>query len=91
MELNFDKDNNFLKENNLSLDLIKQIIFARVEEILEISTQNVKLNKSNKNTGELKLILTGEGSRILDNNFKENISFLSDINLLEETTLDVCE
>ena len=91
VKLNFDKDNNFLKENNLSLDLIKQIIFARVEEILEISTQNVKLNKSNKNPGELKLILTGEGSRILDNNFKENISFLSDINLLEETTLDVCE
>ncbi len=90
-KLNFDKENNFLKENNLSLDLIKKIIFARVEEILEISTQNFNLNKSKEDTKELKLVLMGEGSRILDNKFKENISFSRDIDLLEETTLDICE
>ena len=90
-KLNFDKDNNFLKENNLSLDLIKKIIFARVEEILEISTQYFKLNKLHKDSSELKLILMGEGSRILDNKFKENISFSRDIDLLEETSLDICE
>ena len=90
-KLNFDKDNNFLNDNKLSLDLIKKIIFARVEEILEISTKFFKLNKDGEDLSHLKLILMGEGSKILDNKFKESISFTRDIDLLEETTLDICE
>ena len=33
----------------------------------------------------------GEGSKILDTRFKDSISFSSDIDLLEETTHDICE
>ena len=35
------------------------------------------------------MILTGEGSEILDNTFKEKISFLHDVDLLEETVQDI--
>ena len=32
----------------------------------------------------------GDGSKILDNKFKEKISFSNDVDLLEETTIDIC-
>ena len=35
--------------------------------------------------------LMGEGSKILDTKFKESISFSNDIDLLEESTVDICE
>ena len=91
VKLNFDKDDNYLNENNLSVDLIKKIIFARIEEILEISIKFFELNKDSNRSDQLKLILMGEGSKILDNKFKDNISFSNDIDLLDETTLDICE
>jgi len=91
VKLNFDKDDNYLNENNLSIDLIKKVIFARIEEILEISIKFFKLNKDSNRSDQLKLILMGEGSKILDNKFKDNISFSNDIDLLDETTSDICE
>lgn len=36
------------------------------------------------------MILMGEGSKILDNKFKDMISFSRDIDFLEETFKDVC-
>ena len=33
----------------------------------------------------------GEGSKILDNKFQDKISFFKEINLLEESTLEICE
>ena len=33
----------------------------------------------------------GEGSKILDNKFKEKISFSNEIDLLEESEEDICE
>ena len=35
------------------------------------------------------MILMGEGSKILNNKFKENISFSNEIDLLEETLEDI--
>ena len=32
----------------------------------------------------------GEGSKILDNKFKEKISFSNEINLLDESTVEIC-
>ena len=37
------------------------------------------------------MILMGDGSKILDNKFKEMIVFSKEIDLLEETTQDICE
>ena len=63
----------------------------KIEEILEISIKFFELNKDSNRSDQLKLILMGEGSKILDNKFKDNISFSNDIDLLDETTLDICE
>ena len=37
------------------------------------------------------MILMGNGSRILDNRFKEKISFSQEIDLLEESLEDICK
>ena len=37
------------------------------------------------------MVLMGEGSKILDNKFKEKILFSKEINLIEETCLGICE
>ena len=91
VKLYFDKDQNFLDENKLSLDLIQNIIFARVEEILELCDKSIKLNQNPYEIEQFKMVLMGDGSKILDNEFKEKISFSKVINLIEETNLGICE
>jgi len=91
VKLYFDKDQNFLNKNKLSLDLIQNIIFARVEEILELCDKSIKLNQVSHEIEQFKMVLMGEGSKILDNEFKEKISFSKVINLIEETNLGICE
>ena len=90
-KLSFDKDENFLKERKLSLELIQKIIFARIEEILELCTKSIKLNVDFNESFQFKMVLMGEGSKILDNKFKEKISFPYEIDLLEEIEEDICE
>ena len=91
VKFNFDKDNNFLNENNLSLDLIKKVIFARIEEILEMSVKFFNLSMNSKELSKFKFVFMGEGSKILDNKFKESIAFSKDIDLLDETCANICE
>ena len=91
IKLSFDKNENFLKEKKLSPNLIQQIIFSRIEEILELCTKSIQLNLKLNELHQFKIILMGEGSKILDNKFKEKISFPYEIDLLEETEEDICE
>jgi cell division protein FtsA len=91
LKLNFDKDQELLDEKNISLNLIQQIIFARIEEVLELSTEFINLNLNSTMLDGYKIVLMGEGSKILDNKFKEKISFASDIDLLDETAEDICQ
>ena len=37
------------------------------------------------------MVLMGEGSKILDNQYKDKISFARDIDFLEETFEDICQ
>ncbi len=88
-KINFDKDEIFLNNKIFSLDLLQKIIFARTEEILEICVQSIKLNIAIED--QYKMILMGEGSKILDNQNKDEISFSNVIDLLEETTQEICQ
>jgi len=88
IKINFSKNKIFLSEENFSVDLLQKIVFARTEEILELSTKSIKLNLPTLN--QFKMILMGEGSKILDNEHKDKISFSNDIDFLEETTQDIC-
>ena len=87
IKLNFDNinDNKNLKEDQI--ELIKKIIFSRIEEILEISTSFFKSNEDLKN---VKLVFFGNGSKILDCKFNSNIVFNYDIDLLDENYIDIC-
>ena len=91
IKLNFDVDENALAEKKLSQDLITKIIFARVEEILELSIKYLETSGNFDVSDQFKIILTGEGSKILNNKFKEKISFKREINLLEENIESICE
>ena len=91
IKLYFDKDESSLIEKKLSLELVQKIIFARIEEILELCTKSIKLNQNLKQPSNFQMVLMGEGSRILDNKFKEKIVFSKEIDLLEETTQSICE
>ena len=90
-KINFDKDNDFLKKNGLSLEIIKKIIFARIEEILEISTKFISRHEKSNDLDQLRLVLMGEGSKILSNKYRQDISIANDIDLFDETPLDICE
>ena len=90
LKLSFDTDQKTLNEKKISPDLIQQIIFARTEELLELSAKSIKLSLGLGELEQCKMILMGEGSKILDNKFKEKISFSNDIDLLEETLDNIC-
>ena len=91
IKLSFDTDDNFFKENKISFNLVKDIIFARLEEILELCNKPIQQNKNLGTSSNLKIVLTGEGSKMLNDNFKNKISFSEEIDLLEETPESICE
>ena len=51
--------------------------------------KSIELNSYTLN--DFRMILMGEGSKILDNQHKDKISFSNDIDFLEETLEDVCQ
>ena len=91
IKLNLNKTENILIKKKISLDLVQKIIFARIEEILELCIKPIKLYQNLDDSYQFQMILMGDGSKILDNKFKEKIIFSKEIDLLEETTEDICE
>jgi len=89
VKLNFDKNHIISNHTDISIEILQKIIFARTEEILELCIKSIKLNTHT--TGKFKMVLMGEGSKILDNHYKDKISFSNDIDFLEETLEDICQ
>jgi len=88
LKLNFETNNLQADNPNFSLEMLQKIAFARTEEILELCEKSLTSNTKIKT--QSKIILMGEGSKILDNKFKDKISFSKDIDFLEETSSDIC-
>ena len=85
---------NIIKDKKLSFDLIKKIIFARIEETLNLSFKTIDKNKSSELKKELKIILIGQGSKILNNKYidmKETTPLVDEIDFFEESTTNICE
>ena len=89
-KLNFVKNFKLLNDKDVSIKTLEKIIFARTEEILELCVKFLELNLHDK-PDKFKMVLMGEGSKILDNQHKDKISFSNDIDFLEETLEDICE
>ena len=88
IKLSFDQNYKFLNDDNIPVDTLQKIILARTEEILELcakfrSANSLWLDRS-------KIVLMGDGSKILGNNYKHKISFPDDLDFLEETLEDIC-
>ena len=89
MKCNFDQNRKLSNDENISIKTLQKIIFARTEEILELSSKCLEPNAHMP--GKFKMVLTGEGAKILDKRYKDKISFLNDIDFLEETLKDICQ
>ena len=86
---NFARNLKISNEKNISIEILQKIIFARTEEILELCVKSIELNSYT--FGSFRMVLMGEGSKILDNQYKDKISFSNDIDFLEETLEDICQ
>ena len=89
VKLDFVKNPKLLNNKDISIEILQKIIFARTEEILELCDKSIKSNPHM--LSEFKMVLMGEGSKILDNQHKDKISFTNDIDFLEETSQDICQ
>ena len=86
--------NNEYIDKKISLDLLNKVIYARIDEILNLSFKDIDLLKVIGNKNNSILIFTGQGSKILNKNsiyLKEEFDYFSEINFFEETTKSICE
>ena len=89
IKINFDKNQDISNSPDVSIKTLEKIIFARTEEIFELCAQSIKSNSLI--LSQFKLVLVGEGSKILDNDQNDKISSLSSVVFLEETLEDICQ
>tara|TARA_B100000787_G_scaffold148888_1_gene120565 strand:+ start:428 stop:1537 length:1110 start_codon:yes stop_codon:yes gene_type:complete len=89
IKINFDKNSKNLEDLDISIEVLQKIIFARTEEILELCVKSIK--SQSFILSQFKMVLMGEGAKILDNHYKDKISFSNDIDFLDETLEDICQ
>ena len=89
IKLNFDQNHKLSNDQNISIDIIKKIIFSRTEEILQLCTKSIESNSLSVN--RVKMVLIGDGSKILTNKHRDKISYSNDIDFLEESLEDICQ
>ena len=79
-------------EKNISIDLLKQIIVARLDEIIELSILESASIKNLNPLSKYKLIITGGGSLLLPNNYNLSINkIFSELVSYDENDSLVCE
>ena len=90
-----DNKNNVIKElisKNISTELLKKVILARVEEIIELIFKNFYALEYSNNSNSL-LILTGNGSKLLNKNsfhFKDSLNY-KEISFYDENDIEICK
>ena len=81
-------------KKKISQELIKKVIFARIDEILKLSLKTIEAHENLEDINRLKVVLIGDGSKILDSNFihiKETVPIFEEIDFLIETGVNICE
>ena len=89
LKLNFDPNSEFLNDKNISLDELKKVIFSRTQEIMELCSTFIKSDWFTNR--EFKMLLMGEGSKIMEFQCKDEVYCTNDIEFLEETTSSICQ
>jgi len=77
----------------ISLDLLKKVILYRVQEILDLTLKQLKINNRKYTSEDAELLLIGDGSKLFENNtFYLNDKFgLKSIKIYNETDIQICK
>ena len=89
-----NKINPFFKtlEKNISIDLLKQIIEARIDEIIQLVLSKSDTIKNLNSSVKPKLVIIGGGSQLLINNYKLNINkSVSELTRFDGNVANICE
>jgi len=81
-----------LINKGISEDLLKKVIYARIEEIINLSFKKINFDQSIKDNNYI-LVFIGEGSKILNKNaiYLENkYHFINEMNFYEENVELIC-
>ena len=92
-KLKFSKRNK-LENNSKDRELLKNIVNARLEEIIELLFMDCPLIKNNIFDDNLKLFFTGNGSKVLNENllsFGSELNFIKEMTIIEENKEDCCK
>jgi len=77
---------------NVSVDLLKKVISARIEEIIALSFKEIFASENIDKRQNLSLVLIGNGSKIFDKNsfrIEDKYNF-KEISFYEENNYDIC-
>ena len=80
-------------QNNISSDILNKIIYARLDEILNLSFKNIDFSGDLFDKKNSILIFTGEGSKILNKNsiyLEDRFNFFNEMNFFEESSESIC-
>ncbi len=82
-----------LINKKISIDLLKKVILARVDEIFNLLFSDVQNSIQNLTKEKLLLVLIGRGSKLFDeNSFNfESIDNFKDIIFYEENDMEICK
>tara|TARA_B100001250_G_scaffold388250_1_gene386349 strand:- start:1730 stop:2908 length:1179 start_codon:yes stop_codon:yes gene_type:complete len=90
-----ENNNSIIKEiigKNISIDLIKKVVLARIEEIIELIFKELDFLKNTNEYKDTILVLTGNGSKLFNKNsfhFSDKYNF-KEINFYEESDIEIC-
>tara|TARA_B100001996_G_scaffold38680_1_gene28357 strand:+ start:305 stop:1489 length:1185 start_codon:yes stop_codon:yes gene_type:complete len=79
-------------EKNISISTLKQVVLARVEEIIELVFRGLSFAKNDRNREDLNLVLIGNGSLLFNKNsfqLEDKYNF-KEINFYEENDIEIC-
>ncbi len=77
-------------EKNISIDLLKKIIQARIDEILELVVFKSNYIKNLNAVEKPKLVVTGGGSQLLSNNYCSSVkNLISELIFFNENDLNI--
>ncbi len=82
-----------LVNKDISQDLLKKIIYARIEEIISLSFERINFKNENNDSNYI-LVFIGEGSKILNKNaiyLEDKYNFINEMNFYEENVESICK
>ena len=81
-------------DRNIDAELLKRVVFARIDEIINFIFQDIDYSYLIKNSESSVLVFTGEGSKILNKNsifLDEKFNYFNEINFFDENSTLVCD